>query len=156
MRFAIPKNVHLGLNGRTGHLAPRHVGEGQEQRCENVFFQNREPLTPCVLEKRKRRRSVILLPALTGLTGQNGLLAHKPVEEVRRSVAEIVWLLEMEEAVRGRGKKLIPAMRRTALLSLPGVTGPPAHSLVVEESGTGRESARWMGSLSVLVNALVQ
>jgi len=27
---------------------------------------------------------------------------------------------------------------------------------VVEESGTGRESARWMGSLSVLVNALVQ
>jgi len=58
--------------------------------------------------------------------------------------------------VRGRGKKLIPAMRRTVLISLPGVSGAHAHSLVVEESGTGRESARWMGSLSVLVNALVQ
>jgi len=62
----------------------------------------------------------------------------------------------MEEIARGRGKKLIPAMKRTVLPSLSGVTGAPVHSPVVEESGTGRESARWMESLSVLVNALVQ
>jgi len=91
MKFAILKNVHLGLTGLTGHLAPRHVAEGQGQRCENVFFQSLEPQTPCAWGKRRRQRSVISPPALTGLTGQNGLLAHKPVEEVRRSVAEIVW-----------------------------------------------------------------
>jgi len=56
----------------------------------------------------------------------------------------------------GRGKRLNPAMKRTALPSLSGVNGVPARSPVGEESGTGRESARWMESLSVLVNALVQ
>jgi len=56
----------------------------------------------------------------------------------------------------GRGKKLIPAMRRTALPSLSGVNGAPAQSPVVEESGTGSESVRWMESPSVLVNALAQ
>jgi len=48
----------------------------------------------------------------------------------------------MEEIARGRGKKLIPAMKRTVLPSLSGVSGAPAQSPVVEESGTGRESVR--------------
>ena len=58
MKFAILKNVHLGLNGLIGHHALSHVAEDQEQRFENVFFQNLELLKHYVLEKRKRQKNV--------------------------------------------------------------------------------------------------
>ena len=56
----------------------------------------------------------------------------------------------------GRGRKLCLAMRKTVRPSHPGVTGPRALSLVVEESGIERGNARWMENQSVLVNALGQ
>ena len=59
MKFAIPKNVRLGLIGQTGRPAQKLVEEEQEIRCENVCFQNQEALKHCVLEKRKSRKSAI-------------------------------------------------------------------------------------------------
>ena len=56
----------------------------------------------------------------------------------------------------GKGRKLYFAMRKTVRLSLPGVTGPCALSLVVEESWIERGNARWMENQSVLVSALGQ
>jgi len=56
----------------------------------------------------------------------------------------------------GRGRKLYLVTRKTAQPSHPGVTGPRALSLVVEESEIERENARWMENQSVLVSALGQ
>jgi len=58
--------------------------------------------------------------------------------------------------VMGRGRKLYLVMRKTVQPSHPGVTGPLALSLVVEESGIERGNARWMENQSVLVSALGQ
>ena len=57
MKFAILKNVHLGLNGLIGHSALRHVAEVQEERFGNVYFQNLDLPKHCVLEKRKQQKN---------------------------------------------------------------------------------------------------
>ena len=82
------KNVHLGQNGRTGLHVQKHVEEGKELKCENVYFQTQGPLEHCVQEKKKRLKNVILKHALTGPTGQNGHLALKVVEGEGRSEQE--------------------------------------------------------------------
>ena len=79
MKFAILKNVHLGLNGLIGHRALRPLAEDQEQRFENVYFQNLELRNHCVWEKRKQQKNATWTLVLTGLSGQSGHLAQKHV-----------------------------------------------------------------------------
>ena len=88
MRFAILKNVHLGLIGQTGRLVHKHVEAEQEVKYENVFFQSLETLQHCVQEKRKKKKSATWTHVRTGQTGRNGHSAQKRVVQERKNVQE--------------------------------------------------------------------